>query len=179
MARKKKPPNNRARNRAPKKEKDWRPAFLKELARTACVLHAAAKVKRTRSTVYDRRQTDAEFSIAWDDAIEYGNAALIVEARRRAYEGTLRPVYQGGKLRGKIREYSDTLLIFLIKARNPEFRDNGKIILQGDPAAPLKVAGELRKPDPAAFAAFMADVTAVIAGEAEPEPVAVPELTTT
>jgi len=36
---------------------------------------------------------------------------------RRAKDGTLRPVYQGGELVGHIREYSDTLGIFLLKSR--------------------------------------------------------------
>jgi hypothetical protein len=42
------------------------------------------------------------------------------EAVRRAYEGVERPVFQGGKQVGVVREYSDTLLIFLLKALRPE-----------------------------------------------------------
>ena len=49
-------------------------------------------------------------------------------ARRRAAEGTLKPVYQGGKLVGEIREFSDTLLIFLLKGKRPEvYRENVKV----------------------------------------------------
>ena len=49
---------------------------------------------------------------------------LELEARRRAVEGTERPVfYQGGEV-GYVREYSDTLLIFLLKAHRPnKFRE--------------------------------------------------------
>ncbi len=51
--------------------------------------------------------------------------ALASEARRRAVEGVLKPVYYKGKLVGFIREYSDTLLMFLMKAAMPEkYRDN-------------------------------------------------------
>ena len=36
---------------------------------------------------------------------------------RRAKDGNLRPVFQGGELVGHIREFSDTLGIFLLKSR--------------------------------------------------------------
>jgi hypothetical protein len=42
------------------------------------------------------------------------------EARRRAHDGVRKPVYQGGKRVGYIQEYSDTLLIFLLKGLRPE-----------------------------------------------------------
>jgi hypothetical protein len=34
--------------------------------------------------------------------------------------GTLKPVYQGGKKVGAVREYSDTLLMFLLNGGRPE-----------------------------------------------------------
>ncbi len=43
-----------------------------------------------------------------------------LEAVRRAVEGTEKPVYQQGRLVGHVQEYSDTLLIFLLKGRRPE-----------------------------------------------------------
>lgn len=46
------------------------------------------------------------------------------ELHRRAFKGVLKPVYQGGARVGSIREYSDTLAIFLMKAHRPEkYRD--------------------------------------------------------
>jgi hypothetical protein len=46
------------------------------------------------------------------------------EAVRRGREGHLRPVFHQGKEIGAIREYSDTLLIFMLKARRPaKFRE--------------------------------------------------------
>jgi hypothetical protein len=57
-----------------------------------------------------------------------GADALEDEANRRAREGVERPVYQGGKFVGAIREFSDTLLIFLLKGLKPEkFRENSHI----------------------------------------------------
>jgi len=46
--------------------------------------------------------------------------AMEREAYRRAVEGNDKPVYQGGKKVGTVKEYSDGLLTFLLKARKPE-----------------------------------------------------------
>ena len=42
------------------------------------------------------------------------------EALRRALNGTQRPVYQQGQLVGYIQEFSDTLMIFQLKARRKD-----------------------------------------------------------
>ena len=42
------------------------------------------------------------------------------EAYRRAVQGTVRPVFHQGAQCGSVQEYSDTLLIFMLKARAPE-----------------------------------------------------------
>lgn len=49
--------------------------------------------------------------------MEEGTDLLEDEAQRRARDGTQKPIYQGGKKVGIVNEYSDTLLIFLLKAR--------------------------------------------------------------
>ena len=50
------------------------------------------------------------------------------EAWRRGKAGVLKPVYQGGKKVGSVREYSDTLPILCSKARDPEkYRDRQQI----------------------------------------------------
>lgn len=41
------------------------------------------------------------------------------EAFRRAYEGNLEPVFQGGERVGEVRKYSDNLLMFLLKGLKP------------------------------------------------------------
>jgi hypothetical protein len=58
--------------------------------------------------------------LIWDDAIEAGADVLEAEAWRRAVEGVERPIVSGGKVVTTVREYSDTLLIFLLKGRRPE-----------------------------------------------------------
>ena len=68
---------------------------------------------------------DPEFKTAYEAAGEEAVQVLEDEAIRRAYEGVERPVSQGGKKVGVVQEYSDTLLIFLLKGARPnKYRDN-------------------------------------------------------
>lgn len=54
------------------------------------------------------------------------------EAFRRAHTGTLKPIYQGGEKVGSVREYSDTLMIFLLKGARPQkYRENHKVEVSG------------------------------------------------
>ena len=63
-----------------------------------------------RMTAYEWRGADADFARAWDEAIEAGTDLLEDVALRRAQLG------------------SDTLVIFLLKARRPEkFKDRAQI----------------------------------------------------
>src|SRR5918994_2077116 len=73
-----------------------------------------------RMTAYEWRGADADFARAWDEAIEAGTDLLEDVALRRAFKGTTKPVYQKGERVGEVQEYSDTLMIFLLKARRPE-----------------------------------------------------------
>lgn len=91
--------------RTPKK--DWKPDFLAALADTGMVSEACKAAHVGRSTVYDARQRDEQFALAWADVEEASTEELERVAVRRACEG------------------SDVLLIFLLKARRPEkYRDN-------------------------------------------------------
>lgn len=80
----------------------WRKVFLTELADTCNVSHSARIAGVDRVTVYKHRADDAEFSAAWDDAIEEGIEALELAVRNRA------------------KESSDALAVFLLKAHRPE-----------------------------------------------------------
>lgn len=104
----------------PKKER----VFLDLLRAGHTVKHAGDCATLPHSTLYDRRHRDTEFAARWDAAEAEGSDILEQEAFRRAVEGTSKPIYQGGELVGTVREYSDTLLIFLLKGRKPEkFRE--------------------------------------------------------
>lgn len=111
---------------------DWKTIFLRSLARSGVVTTACRKAKIGRTTVYKTRDEDAEFAEAWDTALEEATDVMEEEAHRRAVVGVLKPVYQGGKKVGSIREFSDTLLIFRLKAALPEkYRERHEIDHKG------------------------------------------------
>jgi hypothetical protein len=103
----------------------WRRVFLDELAKTCNVALASDKAGVTRQTAYRHRRLFPRFAEKWDDAIDKGVDALYAEARRRGLEGVKKGIWHQGKRVGSERQYSDLLLIFLLKAHRPEqFRDN-------------------------------------------------------
>jgi hypothetical protein len=120
-------------------------AFLAALAETANISEACRRTGAGRRTAYDWREADSEFAKGWDDALETGTDALEGEARRRAIEGVERYQISGGKVveyGGKpvtIREFSDNLLIALLKAHRPDkFRDNARVEMTGAGGGPIK-----------------------------------------
>lgn len=107
---------------------DWKVVFLRELARVGIVGAACKKAKVGRTTAYRVRDEDADFAAAWDAALDDAADDMETEAWRRGKLGVLKPVYQGGKHVGSVREYSDTLLIFMLKGTRPEkYRDRQQI----------------------------------------------------
>ena len=113
----------KVRGRPKKGTPDWKPIFLAAVASGSHVSDAVVIAQIHISVAYERRDTDIEFAVAWRKAQKIGTRELKAEARRRAYHGTLKPVYQGKELVGHIREYSDTLLKWLIQVRDPKYRD--------------------------------------------------------
>lgn len=122
--------------RTPEKER----AFLGALGQGLSVTGAceAAEIGRTR--VYEWRREDTAFAGAWDEAVEAGTDYLEDEAKRRAAEGVDEPVFYQGVICGKLRKYSDTLLIFLLKARRPEkYRERSNVELTGHAGGPVEI----------------------------------------
>jgi hypothetical protein len=97
----------------PKKE-----AFLAAYAVTCSISGAAKAARINRGTHYDWLQADPEYKAKFERAQEDAVQALEDEAIRRAYHGIEKPLTVAGK-RELIREYSDTLLIFLLKGLRP------------------------------------------------------------
>lgn len=95
----------------------WKAVFLQELNKAPNVSAACDVAGVSRKTAYAHRQSDPEFGESWEQAIEKALDKAEAELYRRATEGTLRPVFQGGEEVGEIREFSDTLLIFMLKSR--------------------------------------------------------------
>ena len=120
--------------------------FLAVFAEVVSVLRACKKTKVARSSIYDWLKKEPAFKAQFDEACELALAALEDEAVRRAFEGTNKPVYQSGKKVGTIREYSDTLMIFILKARAPEkYKERQE--LTGKNGAPLNQTVVVKMPD--------------------------------
>lgn len=102
-------------------------AFLDALAQGATMSGAANAAGVARTTAYGWRNEDQNFASAWDEAFRLGASALEDEAYRRAVTGVRRPVgrtvafsLDPFETTAHTVEYSDRLLITLLKARDPE-----------------------------------------------------------
>jgi hypothetical protein len=110
--------------RTPKKRRDWRPGFLKAFETCGMVTEACRMAKVSKANVYDERQRNEDFALAWADVEERSTELLETEAVRRATKG------------------SDVLLIFLLKSRRPTtYRDNVKVEHGGQ----IEVKGDVEK----------------------------------
>jgi len=92
------------------------------------------------SSIANARKKDPEFDEKVKDAIEQGYDMMEEEARRRAVDGVIEPVFYKGEQvvdsEGKptgIRKYSDQLLITLLKGnRAKKFNPGVKIPFSGE-----------------------------------------------
>lgn len=101
-------------------DKRRRTRFLARLRECGSITQAAREVGSCRATAYEHRERDPEFAAAWDEALAEAVDALEQEARRRAVEGWLEPVYYQGEEVGYVRRYSDRMLELLLKGHMPE-----------------------------------------------------------
>ncbi|HEX5269979.1 MAG TPA: hypothetical protein VFW33_05810 [Gemmataceae bacterium] len=171
------------------KRRRWERKFLAELRRSGNHSAAARAAKIDRTVPYKARQDDPDFAAAYADAMEEACDGLELEARRRAHDGVDVPVIYKGRLCGSwvdaegkevasdapgarfvplvLKEYSDSLLLALLKAHRPErFKDNVKLEHTGTGQGGAirhdhggSVSHEHRL-DPAALAAFRGDLVA-------------------
>lgn len=113
--------------------------FLEHFAVYGNVTTAAQHVGISRTVIYVWQEHDEAFAAAFREAEIQATETLEAEARRRAVEGvvTETPVFsRTGELLYTQTEtkYSDTLLIFLLKARAPEkYRERFDITTAGQP----------------------------------------------
>lgn len=99
---------------------DWAPRFIGALMEGMSITNAAHEAGVHITMPYKRRQHDEEFRRSWEEAAVIGTELLEQEAQRRAFHGTIKPVFQKGECVGHVREYSDALMMMLLKARRPE-----------------------------------------------------------
>lgn len=100
--------------------------FIEAFRQHGNVTWAARQIGlRHRDTVYSWLEHDDEFAARFRSAEIEATETMEQEAYRRAVQGTQKPVYHQGAQCGTVQEYSDTLLIFMLKARAPEkYREN-------------------------------------------------------
>jgi len=134
----------------PKRHRDWRPSFLSTFAGTGIVRVACHAAGISRTQAYRERQQNPRFAEAWDQAEEDATEALEAEARRRAMS------------------VSDTLLIFLLKARRPVvYRDNARLELTGAAGGPIVTQQVLAGLDDHERAALRKAIDEVLAEESK------------
>lgn len=130
--------HNPIRSRKPSPPDDWPERFLAAYGKNGNITRSARQAKVTRQAVQARREASPEFAVAMKAAQEEAIDLLEEEARRRAVDGVLEPVFYLGKKVGSVRKYSDTLLTVLLKGNKPEkYREN--VTVAGDPDQPFVI----------------------------------------
>jgi hypothetical protein len=133
-----KPKPNSAARLAQRRRDAKRTAFLAAFRKTASVRCAAKAARIDRTLHYIWLTEDPEYRQAFEQAREEAAQVLEDEAVRRAYNGTLKPVFYQGEKVDAVIEYSDALLMFLLKGRRPEvFRDRADIEHSGPGGGPI------------------------------------------
>lgn len=124
---------------------NWKQVFITALLKSSNVSAACRKAKISRAVAYDHRETDTEFAAAWEEALEMALDDAESEAWRRGVKGTIsnRQYDKDGKLISATRQYSDTLLIFMLKAHRPaKYRETIRNEHTGASGGAIRVAQE-------------------------------------
>lgn len=116
------------------------PVFLAAVVKYGGNITAACEEAQIhRQYIYLLEGENEDFARDFRTAQRQGLAVLEDEARRRAYVGCVKPVFYQGQVCGTVQEYSDTLMIFLLKGGMPEkYRENTNVKVSGDPENPLR-----------------------------------------
>jgi hypothetical protein len=95
--------------------------FIECLAMNGNVLDSAMAVGYTSTTqLHALRRDDEEFAEAWEDAVQRFVYAMEAEADRRGMHGVYKDVWYKGEVVGQEMVYSDSLLMFRLKALKPD-----------------------------------------------------------
>lgn len=118
-------------------------AFILALAQLGNRTRAAKAIGISTMQTWNWRRDDDNFRAAYMKAMEVAGELMEDEMVRRACEGVIEPVFQGGKLVGSVRKYSDTLLIFGLKGAMPDkYADRQKIQHEVDIVGKLRAGRE-------------------------------------
>lgn len=127
------------RKPSPKTPRPKKERFLQAVALTGNITQAAKIAGCNRHTHKTWMKEDREYPDRFREAMDEAADLLEQEAKRRAVDGTRRLKFQGGEVLVDPNtkkpyveyEYSDTLLIFLLKGARPEkFRE--RVDVQGN-----------------------------------------------
>lgn len=83
----------------------------------------------SHQTHYNWLAADPDYAAAYALAQERSLDVIEQEIIRRGVKGWKEPIIYQGKVTGHVRRYSDNLLMFLAKRRDPLYRDNPQLAL--------------------------------------------------
>lgn len=118
-------------------------AVLKCLREGRTPKEAALAAGVGRTTIFEWRTTDPDFAAAWAAAVEEGVDRLEAEAYRRAVEGVAKPVFQSGECVGHVQEYSDNLLMMMMRGRRPAVYNTERHLHMGGDGGPIQTQAEV------------------------------------
>lgn len=139
--------------------------FLAEYRARGILTHACKAAGVDHSTVLYWKEHDVAFGILFREAKQEADDTIRAEIYRRAVEGNTEPLMSNGRVvkneHGEIQyvqKYSDQLLMFLAKARMPEFREKTAVDVttngESVSAAPYELIRKALKDEDAANAAI-------------------------
>ncbi len=121
--------------------------YLSELRRTGINPRACLVANVSRCTVWKHRRRYPEFAEAEERALTAFRMPIENEIRRRAIEGVERTITVAGK-KEVVREYSDRLLVLMLKRFIPEYRDSFKEDQRTEHSGSLALEADLSKLPP-------------------------------
>lgn len=114
-------------------------AFLDAYEELCHISQAAEKAGIQRRTHYDWLAKDPEYAARFAESDRIAIKALEDEATRRALHGVDEPVFHQGVICGHVLKYSDRLMEFLLKGRDPgRYGDRFKAELTGKDGGAIK-----------------------------------------
>lgn len=122
-------------------------AFLASFAVAGNITASCRVAQIARSSLYEWLEHDEAFSIRYHQAREEAVDVLEAAAFERAVKGVTRYVVSAGRIvrdetTGRPlleREYSDTLLLNLLRAHSPKFKQSSRVELTGADGGPVAV----------------------------------------
>lgn len=109
---------------ARQKRKESQERFIQAYLKEGTIFHACLAAGISRSCHRKWIKEDKDYSALFDEAYQAYTELMEREADRRAMEGLKVPVgFYQGQASEYVKQYSDILLIFRLKRRDPQYRD--------------------------------------------------------